>query len=318
MHEFELIGRYFAQLTGPEGLKLKDDAALVAGGPWVITTDTLIAGVHFLGSEKPELIARKALRCNLSDLAAMGAAPRYYLLNASFPADTEKAWVKDFAKGLKADQREYGISLIGGDTTHTPGPLTLSVTALGKTGKKPLLRSNARAGEDIYVSGTIGDAALGLQCLRGEEGEGLSEAHIRYLQDRYLLPQPRVKLGDALQNIASACMDVSDGLMQDLSHMCKASKVGAGVQAELLPLSPAARAIAHTDPLQWTTMVAGGDDYELLFTAPVKKRAALMALGKKLKLPLTRIGTVTKGKAVQLMDAQGKEIKLTRTGYRHF
>src|SRR5215475_4793604 len=267
--EFELIARYFRPLAAGQAgaLGLTDDAALVdipAGQRLVVTADALVAGIHFLPDDPPGRIARKALRCNLSDLAAMGAVPLAYFLTCCFPRGLTEAWLAGFAEGLAADQREFAVTLMGGDTTATPGPMTLSVTALGtvETGKE-LRRSTARAGDLVAVSGTIGDAALGyaIRCGRIAAGEGAE-----FLLQRHYVPQPRIALGRRLVGLATSCMDVSDGLAGDLGHIAETSGLGAVIEAAKVPLSPAAQAIVSRDPHWLKTALTGGEDFELLFT----------------------------------------------------
>lgn len=311
MDEFGIIQTYFSPLAKgfPGSLNLKDDAALLhapAGCELVATTDALIAGVHFLGHEDASLIARKALRVNLSDLAAMGARPMAYLLALMLPKNTKPAWLARFAAGLAQDQRLFSLHLAGGDTTATPGPLSLSITAFGSAPKgKALKRSGARPGDSIYVSGTLGDSALGLASLRGKLKSRLSGSDREFLEDRYLLPQPRVALGQKLLETANACMDISDGLVQDLEHICAASGTGADIHAGRLPLSKAAASL----PGALSAALCGGDDYELLFTAPPEK---------PVPGDCTAIGEITKGKGVRVLDAKGKPITLARKGFKHF
>ena len=313
--EFELIARYFRPLAaGREGaLGLTDDAALIdipPGRRLVVTADALVAGIHFLPEDPPDLIARKMLRENLSDLAAMGAAPLAYLMTCCFPATIDEAWLAGFAAGLAQDQQEFAIALIGGDTTATPGPLTLSVTAFGTvaTGQE-LRRSTARAGDLVAVSGTIGDAALGLAVIRGRlpSGEGTDA-----LVDRQHLPQPRIALGQRLVGLATACMDVSDGLAGDLGHICEASGLGAVVDAARVPLSPPAQAILARDPQWMTTVLTGGEDFELLFTLPPERESELAGL------PVTVIGRMEAGSGVRVLDERGNALDLGAGGYRHF
>jgi thiamine-monophosphate kinase len=272
--EFELIAELFAPLAAgyPGALGLKDDAAVVdvpAGRSLIATTDTMVSGVHFLPDDPADLVAKKLLRVNLSDLAAKGARPTLYLLALSMPESTGLDWLRGFAAGLAADQGAFGITLIGGDTTSTPGPLTATVFALGEIAPgREIRRSGARPGDRVFVSGTLGDAALGLKALRGELLGLAAAEHRAALVARYRLPEPRVALGQALVGIASACCDVSDGLMADLGHICETSELAAEVEAERLPLSPAARAALQQDPGLIGAIAAGGDDYELVFTAP--------------------------------------------------
>lgn len=318
MDEFALIHRVFKPLAaGFSGsLNLTDDAAIVeppAGTKLVISKDALVSGVHFFGQEDAALIARKLLRANLSDIAAMGARPLCYFLGLSLPQDMSSAWVERFGEGLAQDQEAYHFPLAGGDTTRTPGPLTLSITAVGYvTIGQALRRSRAQAGDALYVSGTIGDAALGLRVMRGELTE---DAHLR---ERYLLPQPRVELGARLHGIVSSCMDISDGLAQDLGHICAASNVAAVLEAHRVPLSPSAARIVESQPQHLHTILSGGDDYELLFTVPSAQEAALKEAAKAAHTPVTRIGHIAQGSGVKVLDAQGSPIALKRGGFNHF
>ena len=227
----------------------------------------MVAGVHFLGDEAPGLIAAKLLRVNLSDLAAMGATPLAYTLNLALPDGIGDDWLKAFADGLMADQRAFDISLAGGDSVSTPGPATLTVTAMGsvETGTA-LRRAGAQAGDIVYVSGTIGDGALGLKLLRGELA-GLSEEHADELIGRYRLPRPRIGLGVRLAGLASAAIDISDGLAADLAHILDASATGAEIEAATVPLSAPPQGRWSRDAGCMETILTGGDDYELLFTA---------------------------------------------------
>jgi thiamine-monophosphate kinase len=321
--EFALIARYFAPLSRgvPGAYDLTDDAASIRAEPgldWVMTTDALVAGVHFLPDDPPDAIARKALRVNLSDLAAKGAAPRFYLLDTVLPKDIDEAWIAGFASGLAADQDEFGVRLIGGDTTSTPGALTLAITALGQveTGRM-LRRGTAQDGDDVYVSGTLGDAALGLLVLRGGLTR-LSPASREFLVDRYRVPQPRVALGPALLDLAQASMDVSDGLVADLGHICETSGLGAVVDEPSVPLSEAVREALREHPALMVSVLTGGDDYEILFTAPPAAREKIAALARKLELPITRIGAMRGGEGVKVLRADGSARSLDSQGWQHF
>jgi thiamine-monophosphate kinase len=322
--EFDLIKRLFAPLTGgrPEALGLTDDVALIpgpAGWQWAITKDAMVAGVHFFPDDPPELIARKLVRVNLSDLAAKGAEPQFLLLATCFPQGVEPAWLDRFASGLKIDCEGFKVAVIGGDTVASPGPLVLSLTAVGKVPEHTaLLRSNARAGDHVWLSGTLGDSAFGLLVARGER-KGLSDSDAGFLLDRYRLPQPRVALGARLRGLAHAAMDVSDGLLGDLGHICRASNLAAEIEAERLPLSAAARAALATGLGEGLiTVTGGGDDYEILFTAPPDADRALSALSAELGLELTRIGRILPGQGVTLLDGGGRAMAVGRGGYRHF
>jgi thiamine-monophosphate kinase len=328
--EFELIRRYFAPLAAatPAALGLGDDAAILTPRPGqdlVVTTDALVAGIHFLPDDPPDQIARKMLRVNLSDLAAKGASPLGYLMTCAFDALADESWIAAFCAGLAADQAEFGIGLLGGDTVGTPGPLTLSVTAIGDVPAGRALRRNAaQAGDLVFVSGTLGDSALGLKRLRGGL-PALSSEEGAFLVDRYRLPQPRLRLGRALMEagLAKAALDISDGLLADLGHVGEQSDLAAEVESAKLPLSPAASRALHDDPTLLGDIVAGGDDYELLFTAPVAAQGPIAALSERLGLRLTPIGRMmgvagSRPGAVRLLDAKGQEIALKRRGWQHF
>lgn len=323
--EFELIERYFRPLAArsPSALDLRDDAAVLAdleGRSVVLTVDAIVAGVHFPESETPELIARRALRVNLSDLAAMGARPEGYLLTAALSEHEDEAWVAAFCRGLEEDQAAFDISLIGGDTVRTPGPLTLSVTAVGSVPPgRELRRGGAGAGDDVWVSGTIGDATLGLRVVQGGLSDVDSEA-ARFLEARFRLPEPRLALGRALSDggLATAAADVSDGLIADLGHICTASGSGAEIEAAAVPLSPAtARAVDRSSSLLITALT-GGDDYELVFTAPAASRPRLSKLASALGLPLTRIGRIDGRPGVRVHGDDGSLLDIGRAGYGHF
>ncbi|MDE3016066.1 MAG: thiamine-phosphate kinase [Pseudomonadota bacterium] len=351
MDEFDLIKAYFAPLAKgfSGGLNLADDAALIhvpSGSDLAVTTDAINRGVHFVGNEDPALIARKLLRVNLSDLAAMGATPLCYFLTLMLPplsspspaGGTEGGWnhwLKRFAEGLREDQSLFGIRLAGGDTSATKEGMSFSVTALGGVAAgRALRRSGARPGDAIYLSGTLGDGALGLLRRlrpgaspgRGSRANGersparrrLAGDDALFLEQRYLLPQPRLELGQKLIGVASACMDVSDGLVQDLGHICEVSGVGATIQRDKLPLSDPARKLIEADKNLWDFVLGGGDDYELLFTAPPEKEMLIRGLSAELELPLTAIGNITEGAEVEVLDATGKSLIVAHKGFRHF
>lgn len=322
--EFELIARYLAPLAAaaPLAFGLTDDAALLAPEPGeqvVLTKDCMVAGVHFLDADGPEVIARKLLRTNLSDLAAMGATPRGYLLGLVLPRGFDEAWIAGFARGLALDQQEFGVALLGGDTTATSGPTVLSLTALGVAPQGRVLRRNgARAGDLLYVSGTIGDAALALHLKLGQVF-GIDPEIRAALNRRLDLPSPRVGLGPRLVGIATAALDVSDGLVQDVGHIARASGVAIEIAAAELPLSPgAAEVIGEEGPELFLDCLSGGDDYELAFTAPAGRAAEVAAAAAAAGVAVTCIGRVAAGQGVTVRDRQGDLIELARPGYRHF
>ena len=326
--EFELIAEYLAPLAAgyPGAFGLRDDAAVIAPAPGhelVAKTDALIGGVHFLPDDPPDLVARKALRVNLSDLAGKGAVPRAYMLDLILPRHTTRDWLAAFARGLAADQAEFGVHLIGGDTNATPGPLTLAVMALGEVKVGAMLRrAGARPGDGVFVTGTIGDAALGLlvlkRQLRGLDGDAAS-----FLAGRYRLPHPRVTTGPKLVGLATASIDISDGLVADLGHICDVSGVSAVIEADGVPLSPAARMAAAADPSLLATALTGGDDYEILFTAPPEAAGAIRRLAETCAVPATMIGRIEEKTAatppgVTLLDGKGNPLELEHGGWTHF
>lgn len=315
--EFDLIARYFKPLAArePGALGLGDDAAVLDPPPGrqvVVTTDTEVAGIHFLPTDPPASVAVKLLGVNLSDLAAMGARPWVYTLNTAWPRGVDETWISAFCDGLAGMQKRHAITLVGGDTVATDGELVLTVTALGlvETGRA-LRRNGARVGDGIYVSGTIGDGALGLVAATGGLGEIDRDARDALI-DRYRHPRPRNDLGCALVGVASAAIDVSDGLLADLGHLCAQSKAGALIEVERVPLSSAARAAVSANGRRMVTVLTGGDDYELLFTASAPLADELAGT------PVRRIGTVTAGEGVRALDAEGREMVLSSLGYRHF
>ncbi len=323
LDEFEVIARHFKPLAAKcEGaLGLSDDAAtlrITPGNELIVTADALVEGVHFLPNDPPDLIARKMLRVNLSDLAAKGAKPTVYLMTLALGPAVDEGWIESFARGLGEDQEEFGISLAGGDTTATPGPTTLSVTAMGEAPADAALRRNgARAGDGIWVSGTIGDGALGLAAARGE-ALGVTADAMAVLADRYRVPRPRVALGPRLIGVAHAAMDVSDGLVGDLRHICKASGLGAEIEAARVPLSDNAKAVLAREPGRLHALLTGGDDYEILFTVPASREGVLASLSREAGVPVTRIGQMVAGDDVVVRDAAGRAMETGQGGYRHF
>ncbi len=324
--EFDLISRHFAPLSAgePGAFGLTDDAAVLdwAGGGLVVTTDSMVLGVHFPKETSPEAVAAKLLAVNLSDLAAMGARPVAYLLSAALPQDFKESWVARFCRSLGMEQKRFGVTLVGGDTVSTPGPLTLTLTALGRSSKKGLLRrSGASPGDRIWVSGAIGDAALGLLVLNAElPTAGLDQADLRRLVGRLERPTPRLELGRRLAetSLASAATDISDGLLADIGHICKASGVGARVEAAATPLSDAARRLLAAEPGLSERVLSGGDDYELAFTIPSGREKEVAALSAELDLPLCSVGAITASADVVLIDANGKEGLVRGGGFQHF
>jgi thiamine-monophosphate kinase len=307
MDEFGIIARYFAPLAGEGAFGLADDTALVPPRPGhdlLVTTDAVAEGTDFFAFDPASAIARKALRVNLSDLAAKGAEPAYYLLNLALPPSVTAAWLEDFAGGLAADQREFGVALLGGDTSRTEGPLSIAITAFGFVPEGRMVRRDgARAGDDIYVTGSIGDSGGGLAIFRREK-HSLSEQDRDALTLRYRVPQPPVGFAPRLRAIAHAAIDISDGLVADLGHVAAASGVKLVIEGEALPLSAPLKALWGEKTI--LRAATAGDDYQIAFTAP-----------PGLAGPFTRIGHVTAGEGVEFR-LDGAAIDVPRPGYRHF
>ncbi len=318
LSEFDLIRNYFSQQTsGREDIVLGigDDCALLqvpAGMELAVTTDTLVEGVHFGVGADPEALGHKSLAVNLSDLAAMGADPAWFTLGLTLP-ESDPDWLEPFSRGLLSLARQHRITLIGGDTTR--GPLTISITAHGfiKPGAA-LRRSGARVGDQIYVTGTLGDAGLALLNRQGgySVGSGLG-----WLEQRLDRPQPRLAAGRSISGIASAAIDISDGLNADLGHICAASGVGARVLLAKIPISSQVAAYLQQGG-SWETVLASGDDYELCVTVPQQNEALLSAIKAKLECNLTRVGEVVSGSGVSCIQADGTALTFSCSGYQHF
>lgn len=305
----------------PGAFGLTDDAATVKvpdDQELVVTKDMLVEGVHFLRDDPPDLLAKKALRVNLSDLAAKGATPRSYFLGLSLAPWIGDEWLTRFTAGLADDQKRFAVGLSGGDTTATPGPLTLSITALGTVpAGRMIRRKGARPRDAVFVTGSIGDAGAGLAVLKGE-GVGIPDLTRAGLISRYQLPEPRVALGRQLLGLASSALDVSDGLLADLGHVAKLSEVRIALDAAKIPVSAATRALWGQGSEGVVRAATSGDDYEIAFTAPASMRSRLEELSRTSGVAITEIGRVEAGSGVHLLDDKGKPIAVPRTGYTHF
>ncbi|SEN68187.1 thiamine-phosphate kinase [Bradyrhizobium sp. OK095] len=323
--EDSLIARYFKPLaTDPGALGLVDDAAILQslGDDIVVTTDAVVEGVHYLASDPPDTIARKALRVNLSDLAAKGAVPAGFVLTLALRSK-EDAWLRPFADALGEDAKTFGCPLLGGDTVSTPGPQMISITAFGRVPKGRMVgRTGARPGDLILVTGTIGDAALGLDVLTGGPAAAAlaaDPAAREAVASRYRIPQPRNVLAQAVREHASAAMDVSDGLAGDLTKLCAASGVSAAVNVAGVPLSAVAAGLIARNAVCVETLLAGGDDYEVLCTVPPAQSDALIAAGRAVGVAVTAIGTIVAGhERPRFLDGQDQELVLKRLSYSHF
>lgn len=324
--EFSFIQRYFSALAGPAALGLCDDAAVFTppeGRELVMTSDGMVENVHFFSDDPPETIGRKLLRCNLSDLAAMGSKPEGWLLTFARPPHITDTWVARFTQGIADDQAEFQISLMGGDTISTSGPLVLSLTMLGSVPRgQAIRRQGAKKGDGIWVTGTIGDAALGLKARKGE-----IEDPSGYLVERYRVPFPRVGL--PLFGLASAALDISDGLVQDCAHLAHENGLHALLEADAIPLSQAAKNAGEEG---FKTCLTGGDDYEILMTIPPEQEKTLFENSLQQNIatqtahlttpygivPITRIGVLTEGQpAVTVRDKHGVPIVFPTMGWSH-
>jgi len=321
--EFELIEELFAPLAKSQigAVGLLDDCAtlsLSTGNEALYSLDTLVAGVHFFPDDPADLIAKKLLRVSLSDLASSGGTPKGYLLAANIPEDISYDWLKLFTDGLAEDQIEFGIALLGGDTTATTGPLSLSLTAIGEVpAGKAIRRSGAVIGDEIFVTGTVGDAALALRKL-DEIGREATAGEFPELYNRYVLPQPRSVIGSMLLDIATACIDISDGIYADLQHICSASDVGAEILQNEIPLSQSAQKLVQGNEDLWQFVYGGGDDYELLFSANSENRTLIESLGERSGIQISFIGRVIPDGGVSILDPAGKKISVENVGWRHF
>lgn len=318
--EFDFIAEYLAPLAkGYEGaFGLTDDAAALPDLPGlVITTDTMVQGVHFRKTTPWDLVARKAVRVNLSDLAAMGAEPHAILLSITWPESVNPAQMQCFVGGLETDLTAFEVPLIGGDTTRGGEHLVVTITAIGQA-QRPFLRSSGKAGHDLYVSGSIGDAFLGLA---SDSLAGLSGEHRAAVEARHLLPMPRLKLARQLRGVTGGVLDVSDGLIADAGHLARASGVRAEINLDAVPLSLAAESWVRMQSNPTETMIelmTGGDDYELLFSAPPENRTDILTAAQTAAERISRIGRLTKGEGVDVLIRNGETLQIDKAGFTHF
>jgi len=323
--EFDLIAKYFAPLArkAPGAFNLTDDVAQLPASATglIVSTDAIIQGVHFLPDDPLDLVARKLLRRNISDLVAKGVKPLGYMLALSWPSVMPVEKIAEFAEGLADDQASFDLHLYGGDTTRTDGPLVASMTIFGEAlGRGPVLRRGAAVGDSIFVTGTIGDGGLGLLAAQGRI-VGLSEPDRRWLIGRYHLPQPRLAVNRIVAEHASAAIDISDGLVADAGHVAKASGFRLEIDAAAVPLSdPASRWLqSQSDQAAGLRrLLSAGDDYEVLFCAASPVAQAVADMAARLKVQITKIGTVTQGRDVAVSGPDGKPMGLAITGWSHF
>jgi thiamine-monophosphate kinase len=323
--EDSLIARYFKPIAKhPGAFNLGDDAAALktSGEDVVVTTDAIIEGVHFLPDDPPDTIARKALRVNLSDLAAKGAQPAGFVLTLALRS-ADEAWLKPFAQALGEDAASFDCPLLGGDTVSTPGPLMISVTAFGRVpAGKMVHRAGARPGDRVVVTGTIGDAVLGLDILKGGAAAAALTGDAggrEMLIGRYRIPQPRIALANAVRDHANAAMDISDGLAGDLTKLCAASGVSAAIDAPSIPLSPAVTGLVARGAVGLEALISGGDDYEILCAVADDSFEAFAEAARQAGVAVASIGTIIAGSAIpSFLDAQGRELALKRRSFSHF
>lgn len=319
--EFDIIKRLFAPLaTAPGARALIDDIAVL--GDLVLTTDAIVEGVHFLADDPIDTVAKKALRVNVSDLTAKGARPVGALLTLIWPAGRPAAQIAEFARGLGEDLRLYDVPLLGGDTTSTPGPLTVSITMFGASfGTRVPSRAEAKPGEHLWVTGTIGDAFLGLRLLRAAASisdaapADRTDAHATFVRAAYRTPSPPVRFAETVSRFAAASMDVSDGLIADAAKLAAASEVALRIAADAVPLSAAGHAYASTSGV--ADLITGGDDYQVLFTASPQARAEIMAAARAAETNVALIGEVIPGSGVRVIDAAGGELTFAAAGHSH-
>ncbi|MFY9757151.1 MAG: thiamine-phosphate kinase [Pseudolabrys sp.] len=320
--EDRLIARFFKPLaTHPGALGLSDDAAFLtppAGFDLVLTTDAIVGGVHFFPEDAADTVAGRALRVNLSDLAAKGARPLGFLLSLALPREIGEQWLEGFAQGLRADADLFGCPLFGGDTDRTPGPIVVSIAMFGTVPEGTMVRrAGAKAGDRVFVTGTIGDAALGVMMRNGKRWK-LDEPQRQHLLSRYLVPQPRNALAEAVRIHASAAMDISDGLVGDFGKLCRVSGVAADVDVARVPLSEAARAVIAANPDAVESVLTGGDDYEIICTVPPAKAGSFQAAAGAANVAVSEIGEIKAGEGTRFIAADGRALTFKRASFSHF
>jgi thiamine-monophosphate kinase len=320
--EDRLIARFFKPLaTHPGALGLSDDAAFLtppAGFDLVLTTDAIVGGVHFFPEDAADTVAGRALRVNLSDLAAKGARPLGFLLSLALPREIGEQWLEGFAQGLRADADLFGCPLFGGDTDRTPGPIVVSIAMFGTVPEGTMVRrAGAKAGDRVFVTGTIGDAALGVMMRNGKRWK-LDEPQRQHLLSRYLVPQPRNALAEAVRIHASAAMDISDGLAGDFGKLCRVSGVAADVDVARVPLSEAARAVIAANPDAVESVLTGGDDYEIICTVPPAKAGTFQAAAGAANVAVSEIGEIKGGEGTRFIAGDGRALTFKRASFSHF
>jgi thiamine-monophosphate kinase len=330
MNEFDRIARFFKPLAKdfPGSLNLTDDAAIMQIPPeaeLVVTTDAMVEGIHFAATDTPQTIAQRLLRSNLSDLAAMGAQPISYTLTTALNKDVTDDWLQAFSETLHQDQKKYAIHLMGGDTVRTEGGKHFSITAFGIVPRGQSIRRTLKRNMmpndvyEIYVSGTIGDSTLGLMAAQGKKLYGVNEEDIAFLKQRHYAPEPRLELARTIRPFALAAIDISDGLAADIGHIAVASQAQAIIEADKIPLSPAAKKALDAWPEHLEAILTGGEDYELAFVIDSRESSMLKIASTKINVPLTKIGELKYGEGgIQILDANKRMIMLKQKGWQHF
>lgn len=324
LDEGKLIERFLRPLAESDAAKgLRNDGAFIPFNPscqYVITTDTIIEHVHFTTNTPAKHVAQKLLRVNVSDIVAMGAKATYYNLALTFGKGREDVWLEDFFAGIGGDQKVFDLTLLGGDTTAHEGPVTLTCTMIGllEAGQSMLSRQGAQEQDGIYVTGTIGDAALGLQIALGKGDQwDITEEERASLLDRYYIPQPRCIHAKTIASFAHSGLDISDGLIKDIGHLTTEQKMGAIIQREKIPLSSAAKKIVEQDKGAWQLILGGGDDYEMVFTSSEYNHPEISVMGSMSDVPISRIGEVSKEESINVVDKQGDVVPVLSEGYIH-
>ena len=319
-NEFQIISEFFSPLAKEYGsFNLQDDVALLVNkknNEFIVSTDMLVGEVHFFSNDKAEDIASKSIRVNISDIVSKGGVPKYFFISIALPKHINDSWIKSFAKGLALEQKKFNISLMGGDTVSTSGPLTINIVCIGSIKKNKLIRRNsAKPGDDLYVTGEIGSAKIGLEIIKNNiVAKGNKK---NYFIKKYRFPDPKNLLGPKLINLASSSIDISDGLISDLNHICLASNVRAQINYSLLPVSPFISNLKIAENKLVSILLNGGDDYEILFTSKSGNYEKIINLSKSLEVNITKIGSIVDGEGIEVFDNESKKIDIILDGYKH-
>ncbi|PPR77321.1 MAG: Thiamine-monophosphate kinase [Alphaproteobacteria bacterium MarineAlpha2_Bin1] len=319
-NEFEIISDFFSPLARDKGsFGLSDDVAALSlekDYEFIVSTDMLVSGVHFFSSDKPEDVASKCIRVNISDIISKGGIPKYYFLSIALPKEIDDKWLRSFTKSLGIEQKNFDIFLMGGDTVSTSGPLIVNIVCIGVVKNNHLIRRNgARPGDDIYVTGEIGSAKIGLEICK--KNITVNSNLENYFIKKYRLPKPKKQLGPKLINIATSSIDISDGLISDLNHICLASNVKAEINYYLLPITDYVSELRIDENELKNILLNGGDDYEILFTANSENSSKIIDLSKSLKVDITKIGVIVDGEGIVVLNNESEKMDLILDGYKH-